>query len=271
MSATVVRRRVLIEDHVPDPGGTLCRGTVKGVRVCGLQSANGRRYLPQCLKRAVPLYDGVPVYQDHQPGNGERPVADKIGVLRRPRFVKDKGIVADLHYLRTHPLGARIGEAARCFGEAFGLSHHAECEVEELDNGGQLVTNIVKLWSVDLVAEPATAAGLFEGKRMSKRVRERLLDGAGTAVDSLARLVHAIVVNSTLDKPAKLAKIEVLLDVADGLGSEDGDADADAPGTAPAVAESRRVRAWERKQYGELGIPKGYLQNDDSLLSWMRG
>ena len=40
-------------------------GIIRGVRIIGLTSRNGRRYKPEALRQSIGLYEGVRVFQNH--------------------------------------------------------------------------------------------------------------------------------------------------------------------------------------------------------------
>ncbi|RCS43947.1 hypothetical protein DTL42_18345 [Bremerella cremea] len=141
-------------------------GVIRGVKVCGNRSKNGRHYPTDVLEAAVPLYEGVPVYLNHGllPGD-ERAIDVHFGNLQNVR-VESGELFADLHYLKSHPQAAAIVERAQRFAKNFGLSHDAEIEATT-DNQGQRVTRIVQVNSVDLVTRPATNNGIFEQEQTS--------------------------------------------------------------------------------------------------------
>ena len=74
---------------------------------------------------------------------------------------REDGLYGDLHYLRSHPLAEMTAEAAERLPEALGLSHNAEGRVAQ-SGGTAVVEEIVRVRSVDLVADPATTRSLFE-------------------------------------------------------------------------------------------------------------
>ncbi|MEW4564710.1 hypothetical protein AB1K70_19375 [Bremerella sp. JC770] len=136
-------------------------GVIRGVKICGNRSKNGRIYPPEVLAAAAPLYEGVTVYLNHglMPGD-EREIDVHFGNLQNVR-TQNGELFADLHYVTTHPLAASIVERAQKFPRNFGLSHDAE--VEATPNGEfQQVQRITAVNSVDLVTRPATSDGLFE-------------------------------------------------------------------------------------------------------------
>ena len=135
-------------------------GLVRDVKVVGLQSRNGRRYQRQALQEATQLYEGAPVYVDH--GTGARSYRDRIGRLERVRLAED-GLRADLRINPKHELAEQLFWDAQHAPENVGLSHHVEARVRRDEDGTLIVEQIARVRSVDLVAEPATTASLFEG------------------------------------------------------------------------------------------------------------
>jgi phenylpyruvate tautomerase PptA (4-oxalocrotonate tautomerase family) len=84
------------------------------------------------------------------------------------------GVYADLHYLTRHPLAEMIAEAAERMPEALGLSHNAEGRTTR-QGDAEIVEEITRVVSVDLVSDPATTLGLFES--LAAAHYDRVLDG----------------------------------------------------------------------------------------------
>lgn len=145
-------------------------GVIRGVRILNLNSRNGRRYSPDAARAAVPLYEGARVYLDHvKPNSGtQRKTHERWGKLVNVSVAGDGGLVGDLEYLKTHPETEQILESIRRFRDT-GLSHDAAGRTTE-EYGETVVTEIVKLHSVDLVQEPATTKHLFESRQPMKRL-----------------------------------------------------------------------------------------------------
>ncbi len=190
-------------------------GVIRDVKVLGYASANGRRYTPESVRRAVALYEGVRVNVDHPPSTrpeAERPLAARFGVLKNVA-VREEGLFADLHYLRSHPLAEMTAEAAERMPEALGLSHNAEGRVAQ-QAGQTVVEEIVRVRSVDLVADPATTRSLFEEappNRQDDTTRQRQearrrLESLGVPFDT--ELVEAVACVS--DELQRQALIEAL-------------------------------------------------------------
>lgn len=138
------------------------RAVLRGVKVLGTVSKNGREYSAAALAGAVPLYEGAKVNVNHAPGdpNAPRDYRDRIGCLRGARAAND-GLYADLHFNPKHALAEQLLWDAEHAPENVGLSHHVRAKTALVD-GRTVVEQIVKVHSVDLVADPATTHGLFE-------------------------------------------------------------------------------------------------------------
>ena len=243
-------------------------GVIRGVKVLGRESRNGREYSNRALHEAAKLYEGIAVNLNHPDRRAlqlERPVEAGFGWLEAARVESD-GVFADLHYLRSHGLAAVLVEAAERNPRRFGLSHNAEGRVARRD-GKTIVESIEKVRSVDVVQNPATNAGLFESEERKMSIRTvkevfaehggplvRLLeDGAlggyaGAPVDvasassgddqvaaAFKAMIGGVLDDASLDLKAKLAKIRDILKAQEKLTG--GDA-SDATASEPPVVES---------------------------------
>jgi hypothetical protein len=137
-------------------------GVLRGVKLLGLKSGNGREYLAAGLAAAAHLYEGRPVYANHrQNSRAPRRIEDKVGWISDVRSARG-GLFADLHLLKSHPLTARIFESARRQPALFQMSHDAVGR-ERPGSRGSIIEGIVSVSSVDVVAEAATVHSLWEG------------------------------------------------------------------------------------------------------------
>jgi len=139
------------------------RGILYGVKVLGTRSRNGRRYLVGTLKKAIPLYENAKVNIDHpveEPGQ-PRSYLDRIGVLCNVQLRGEDGLYADFHFNPRHPLVEQLLWDAEHAPSNVGFSHNVDAVVRQ-DKNEMVVEEIVSVRSVDLVADPATTAGLFE-------------------------------------------------------------------------------------------------------------
>ena len=102
-------------------------GVVRGVKILGLQSRNGRTYLPEALAQAAPLYEGAKVNVNHPKGNpgGPRDYQDRMGVIREVA-VRDDGLFADFHFNPKHALAEQLLWDAEHAPENVGFSHNVE-------------------------------------------------------------------------------------------------------------------------------------------------
>jgi hypothetical protein len=140
-------------------------GVIRGVKILGLQSRNGRSYLPAALAGAVALYEGAKVNINHPKGSpeGPRDYQDRIGVVRGVALREGEGLFADLHFNPAHALAGQLTWDAEHQPENVGFSHNVQGRVKR-DGQRMVVEAITKVQSVDLVADPATTRGLFESQ-----------------------------------------------------------------------------------------------------------
>jgi hypothetical protein len=139
-------------------------GVIRGVKLLGLESRNGRTYLPAALRQAMPLYEGAKVNVNHPRGGplAPRDYQDRIGQVRGVTL-RDEGLFGDFHYNPRHALAEQLAWDARHAPENVGFSHNVEART--VRRGDRTVVEaIVQVQSVDLVADPATTRGLFEGR-----------------------------------------------------------------------------------------------------------
>lgn len=146
------------------------RGIIRGVKILGLVSENGRQYLPDAVRKAAKLYEGIRVNIDHPDKPDDvRSAEARFGKLVRVRYVEGEGLYGDLEFLKSHPMAERICEAAERMPDAFGLSHNAQGEGDENKDGIFVVSKIVEVRHVDVVADPATTKSLSEGRKMNPK------------------------------------------------------------------------------------------------------
>jgi hypothetical protein len=137
-------------------------GVIHGVKVLGLESRNGRTYLPEALAQAARLYENAKVNVNHPKGNpaGPRDYQDRIGTIRCVT-VRQEGLFGDFHFNPKHALAEQLMWDAERAPENVGFSHNVEARVAR--HGDRVVVEaITRVQSVDLVADPATTRGLFE-------------------------------------------------------------------------------------------------------------
>lgn len=137
---------------------------IRGAKIIGVESRNGRTYSDAALDKLTQFYEGQSVNVDHDRSkpNPERKMSDGFGMLRNVQRRAD-GVYGDLHYLGEHTLAPVILERAERMPESFGLSHSAEGRVVR-KKGKLIVEDVEAVHSVDIVREPATTKGLFESE-----------------------------------------------------------------------------------------------------------
>ena len=138
-------------------------GVIRGVKILGLESRNGRAYLPDALAKAAQLYEGAKVNVNHPKGNplGPRDYQDRIGAIRDVAIRPGEGLFADFHFNPKHPLAEQLAWDAEHAPENVGFSHNVQARTSR-QGDAVVVEEILRVQSVDLVADPATTRGLFE-------------------------------------------------------------------------------------------------------------
>lgn len=138
------------------------KGIIRGVKILGLASRNGRQYTPEAIEKAAHLYERVKVNVNH-PGTKlqePRDYRDRLGQIRTVT-VRDDGLFGDLYFNPKHPVAEQLVWDAQNAPANVGLSHNVLAGVRNRD-GRQVVEEIRAVQSVDLVADPATTQGLYE-------------------------------------------------------------------------------------------------------------
>lgn len=157
----------VVQEYVHSAGQTLRvdagRGLLRGVKLLGLRSRNGRRYEENALRQAVGLYEGAKVNVNHPERDplAPRDYRDRLGVVRNVQLNPGEGLFGDLHFNPSHPLAEQLSWDAENAPENVGLSHNVLAKTRS-GQSGVVVEAITRVRSVDLVADPATTNGLFE-------------------------------------------------------------------------------------------------------------
>jgi len=138
-------------------------GVIRGVKLLGLSSRNGRRYREGALIEAVGLYEGAKVNINHPKGHplSPRDYQDRLGVVRGVVFRASEGLFGDLHFNPKHALSEQLVWDAEHAPQNVGMSHNVLARTSR-DGDETVVEAITKVQSIDLVADPATTSGLYE-------------------------------------------------------------------------------------------------------------
>lgn len=239
-------RRLPLRESAPLAGGAPARPRVdeeacviRGVKVLGVNSSNRRVYLPEAIRAAAHLYEGVSVRLDHPADpDDQRSVEEPFGWLRNVRVGPDGGLFADLHYLASHPFAARLVEAAKRNPSLYSLSHNADGATTEGADGVVTVHEITEVRSVDLVTDGATTRSLFESHRPRRGRRGETMPQKTTLKEWFAKTPLLPSARRAVLEAFRRAKSSALLE---GVYMEADDLPpADMPpgeGTEPASAE----------------------------------
>jgi hypothetical protein len=138
-------------------------GIIRGVKLLGLSSRNGRRYLEGCLVEATSLYEGAKVNINHPKGHplSPRDYQDRLGMIRGVQFRAGEGLFGDLHFNPKHALSEQLIWDAEHAPQNVGLSHNVLARTSR-QGDETVIEAVTKVQSIDLVADPATTDGLFE-------------------------------------------------------------------------------------------------------------
>ena len=190
-------------------------GVIRGVKILGIVSRNGRTYLPDALTAAAGLYEQAKVNVNHPKGSpaAARDYQDRIGVIRSVVARPGEGLFGDFHFNPKHALSEQLVWDAEHAPENVGFSHNVQARTSR--QGDRVVVEaITKVQSVDLVADPATTGGLFESREGGSKSS---LADAGEAtpaaaledlsVEDLRRCRPDLVDSLLEERDAELAKL----------------------------------------------------------------
>jgi len=186
---------------------------IHGVKILGLQSKNrgdkANDYPPKTLIEAAPKYENAPVFVDHAPEGANRSYKDRNGVLKNVT-VREDGLYADHFYNPAHPITEQYLFDAENAPQNCGFSHEADGKRRyDPTTKRYIVEEIIAVHSVDLVARPATASGLFESENPDDTSgdipRDPLLETSFCALD-LARTILEDEKANTEEKKTRLAE-----------------------------------------------------------------
>lgn len=183
-------------------------GVIRGVKILGLQSRNGRTYLPEALAQAARLYEEAKVNVNHPKGTpgGPRDYQDRIGVIRNVAVRAGEGLFADFHFNPKHALAEQLAWDAEHAPENVGFSHNVQARTRR--RGERVVVEaITKVQSVDLVADPATTRGLFEASAGVDGAEPAGAARPSLSVDELKRDYPQLVEALCREQAAELSRL----------------------------------------------------------------
>lgn len=219
-------------------------GVIRGVKVLGLESQNGRSYLPEALAAAAPLYEGAKVNVNHPKSfpSAPRDYQDRLGAIHNVALRGNEGLFADLHFNPQHALAGQLAWDAEHAPENVGFSHNVLARMAKRGER-TVVEAITKVQSVDLVADPATTRGLFESASLATPSPERVTEEAR----------HRIVADLTASRLIQL-RPDLVAEIATQLTEENAAlrGQLDALRAAEAI---ERKRAAARRCLAEFQLP----------------
>lgn len=174
-------------------------GVVRGIKILGLHSRNSREYLPDALARAIGLYEGAKVNVNHPKGHplSPRDYQERIGVIRNVQHRAGEGLFGDFHFNPKHQLAEQLAWDAEHAPENVGFSHNVQAQTSRRGET-TMIEEILRVHSVDLVADPATTRGLFEST-----TRPAIASGAPVAsAEGPGTSLHGAAVDDALRSPA---------------------------------------------------------------------
>ena len=185
-------------------------GVIRGVRILGRQSTNGRSYSDRAQDSAAGMYEGRKAYLDHS--LKERSFREWVGRWQNIKVTgsgDDRHVTGDLRFLKEGRYAAMLVEAASEFATDFGVSHDAEGKVSG-QRPNQIVEDIEKVHSIDIVTDPATSRALFESHQED--------DGEPTVEK---KSITAILMEAAKSEAAKTPEYKLLREMT--LREMDGD------------------------------------------------
>jgi len=194
-------------EYTDSRGATLAvdreAGVIRGVKILGAESRNGRLYPHDTLVRARELYEGAKVNVNHPKGSplGPRDYQDRIGLIRNVSIVGEAGLFGDLHFNPRHGLAGQLEWDAQHAPENVGLSHNVVARTSKRDEL-TVVEAITRVVSVDLVADPASTHGLFEQVASPDTAHQN--DAAIQRLEQEIATLKAALVREEVDPPRRI-------------------------------------------------------------------
>jgi len=141
------------------------KGIFHGVKLLGSKSAHGRDYSDPALEDAARLYEGARINVDHPRAGDRNPrsVRDRGGIARNVKAVPGDGVFGDVFWNPERPDFKEIAWWAENDPAAVGFSPN-HLIAGHTKGGRFFVESVRSVVSIDLVGDPATTRGLFEGR-----------------------------------------------------------------------------------------------------------
>lgn len=201
------------------------RGIITGVKLLGRVSRKGREYPKEVMAKALPLYEGMRVNVDHVEPGQRRSLRDRIGLVKNVTL-KEDGLYGDFYYNPKHALADQVAWDAENAPQNLGFSHDTRGGSRNV-GGKVVVESIDKVLSVDLVANPATTAGLFESTDPDSNLQEEGMDLSKLTIQELREsrddLVKVILTEADEGKKIKTLEeqLKTLQETIDGYKAKE--------------------------------------------------
>ena len=255
-------------ESIVSPQGTTPMGEwcIPDVKILGTTTKNGkRRYSEQCLREAVSLYEDKAVCNDHTDSPAPNDLAlcaapirkpdDILGYFKSVRYVPGDGLRGNFHFTRRGELAESVMIASKENPKLYGFSHHVPRGGfrSHIEAGIEVIDSITQVVSVDLVTNPNTNSGLFEGVRpVSKELKTIKFSGL---LESLCHLPSE-----------KLRITRIMSDLKESMGDMSDPTMAVEPSNPAVEAKPEdKIKEGFKGMFGN--IIEGYLSDgDDSKL-----
>jgi len=213
-----MNKRRIIRENVIDTGTgsrvNRLTNTVTGIKLLGWESANGRFYDPESMRKYVTCYDDCAVNFDH---TSDRRFKERFGWIANAVWRED-GIYGDLSFNPLHSDVETFLWWCENKPNKLGMSHSVIAEGEPREDGVIVITRIIRVESVDIVADPATTKGMFESMDATKTPPETPVDVELTLVDHAIDMIKTIFAADGDFASKKTKAISVLKLLDDGTG-----------------------------------------------------
>lgn len=164
------------------------QGILRGVKILGSKSKNGRTYKESTMRNAIPLYEGAKVNFDHpEKATDSRKYGDRFGKLQGVVYREGQGLYGDLKFNPKHALAEQFCWDAEHSPDSCGLSHNVVAKTSG-KAGSLVVESIDKVTAVDVVADPATTNSLREHEETTLTLSEVLESYKGVDARSMTLL-----------------------------------------------------------------------------------